>query len=92
MTYSSRTRQLDEPKFPWITLCIIMIAYGILIVGNVISSLFHKHNCNKFINTCMFICHGNYNYYQYNCYSNYSYIINTTTPDDCINRCLHYRL
>ena len=88
MGYSSRARQFDEPKFPWITLCIIIIAYGILIIGNVISSLFHINNCNKFINTCMFICHGNNSYYQYNCYSNYSYIINTSTHDGCINRCL----
>jgi hypothetical protein len=88
MGYSSRARQSDEPKFPWITLFIILIAYGILIIGNVISWLFHIHNCNKIINTCMFICHGNYSYYQYTCYSNSSYIINTPSPDYCINRCL----
>jgi hypothetical protein len=65
MGYPSRAPQYGEPKFPWITLFIIIIAYGILIIGNVISCLFHIHNCSKYINNCMFICHGNDNYYQY---------------------------
>jgi hypothetical protein len=68
-----------------------VIIFVIIIISIIFNGVDNYYTCKNIINKCMFICYGKYNYYNYTCYMNYTYTLNSLCSEPCITRCAHFK-